>query len=1131
MTPQNLFLTNDENKLLIDRLNQLIGHSRELKFLVGFFYFSGLQEIYRALKANPEVTIKILVGLNVDKHNFGIIEYGDARKLDGREHWQNFKFSVLNAFDNDEFDSSEFHEQVRFFLEAIAEDRLIIRKTREPNHAKLYLFGIRPADQDLLKSAIITGSSNLTRAGLSRQNEFNVEIKDYGYDEAEAFFDELWTKAVRITEDDVTKILLIKLITEKTQVAQITPYEAYVFLLKMYLEIQEQKTIDGYLIKLLEDSGYKTYSYQTDAVAQALQIIEDQQGVIISDVVGLGKSIIAGLTAVGLCGKRGLIICPPGLIGGIDTHGNRSGWVKYKNDFGLHSWEICSSGDLEKAFNLVQQHDGFDTVIIDEVHRFRNEDTKDYAQLADICRGRRVILLSATPFNNTPADIFALLKLFVVPGRSTLSIDGNLTAEFRSFNALFTKLSNIKKNYRSPSPRNRQRALAQYEELFGPGDVDIATVDARTRELSLRIKNTIAPVTIRRNRIDLKQDPEYSKEMIELPEVQDPRECFFALTHEQSDFYDRVITEYFGENGRFTGAIYQPFTYEIGLGTDPDKLDEEGNRQAQAQTNLYDFMRRLLVKRFESSFGAFRDSIHNFRGIALKAQEFIKNNGKFILDRKLLNRIYALDGDEVAEALAEFEAKLDEKINPKLDKVYIIADFVDRERFLADIQGDVNLLNCVLEELDRLKLTENDPKMARLAKDIECISALRDKQGEPVRKVVIFSEYIDTVAYVEEYLRPIYGDRLIAVKGDYGRGKATEILANFDTTYTGKHRNDIEILLTTDKMSEGFNLNRAGAVINYDIPWNPTRVIQRVGRINRISKKVFDKLYIYNFFPTLQGAAVVRSRQIATQKMFLIHNALGEDAKIFEADEEPTASELFRRVQLNPESGEEESFNTTLRRLYKNVDDTVKEKVADFPFRLKVSKRAEEFNQTVFFRRGNGLFVRQLMSGDDKPQQLSFQEALPFIQCTPEEPALAPGVFDWDTYRTLKEYRAQATGAAALKSFEQKAFNNLKFILADRSGDYEGLIPFITNLIEDISDFRTLPDFTLRELASLDATAASKRKNTIDRLHELRHKLGENYLDEIKQRASMTGKTVIVAIQNTPEASTYEQGAPAEGNR
>ncbi|ADJ26544.1 helicase domain protein [Dehalogenimonas lykanthroporepellens BL-DC-9] len=1131
MSPNSRFITNDKTTKLIDRLNQLIKHSSELKFLVGFFYFSGLQEIYQALKANPDAVIKILVGLNVDKHNYGIIEYGDNRKLDGREHWKNFEYSLLNAFDNDEFDTPEFHEQVNFFIEAIINDRLRIRKTREPNHAKLYLFGIRPADQSLLKSTFITGSSNLTGAGLSQQNEFNVEIKDYGYDEAEGFFNELWDKAVKITEDDLNKTLLIKLITEKTQVAQVTPYEAYVFLLKMYLETQEQKTLDGYLLKLLENAGYKTYSYQTDAVAQALQIIENQQGVIISDVVGLGKSIIAGLTAVGLQSRRGLIICPPGLIGGYDKHGNYSGWAKYKKDFGLHSWEICSSGDLEKTFNLVQKHDDFDTVIIDEAHRFRNEDTQNYEHLANICRGRRVILLSATPFNNTPNDIFALLKLFVVPGKSTLSIDGNLTGEFRSFHAQFKKLSDIKKNHKSPSAQKRLKARALYEELFGAGDIDLARVDDRTRELSLRIKNIIAPVTIRRNRIDLKNDPEYSKEMIDLPEVQDPRECFFELTPEQSEFYDRIIDVYFGENGRFSGAIYRPYIYEVGLDADPDKLGEEGNRQAQAQTNLYDFMRRLLVKRFESSFGAFRDSIRNFHSVSTKARQFIRNNGKFILDRKLLNRIYDLDGDLVAGALADFEAQIgEEKINPKLDKIYTIDEFVDRERFLEDIDNDISLLELVLDELAELKLTENDPKIARLAEDIACITAMKDNAKEPVRKVVIFSEYIDTVAYVEKYLRPIYGDRLIAVKGDYGQSKATEILANFDTTYSGKPRDDIQILLTTDKMSEGFNLNRAGAVINYDIPWNPTRVIQRVGRINRISRKVFDKLYIYNFFPTVQGATVVKSRLIATQKMFLIHNALGEDAKIFEPEEEPTPSELFHRIQLNPESSEKESFNTTVRRLYKDVDDAVKAKVKDFPLRLKVTKQNDQFSQTAFFSRGNGLFVRQLATGDEKPRQISFQEALPFVECGPEEPALPVVTFDWDTYRALKEYREKTTGGGAMKSFEQKAFNNLKSILADKSGDYDGLLTFITNLVEDIADYRTLPDFTLRELASLDVTSASKRKKTIDRLYELRYKLGEKYLDEIKRRASLTDKTVIVAVQNTPENMVHEQGIPAKGN-
>jgi superfamily II DNA/RNA helicase len=331
-------------------------------------------------------------------------------------------------------------------------------------------------------------------------------------------------------------------------------------------------------------------------------------------------------------------------------------------------------------------------------------------------------------------------------------------------------------------------------------------------------------------------------------------------------------------------------------------------------------------------------------------------------------------------------------------------------------------------------------------------------------------------------------------------------------------------------MSEGFNLNRAGAVINYDIPWNPTRVIQRVGRINRISKKVFDKLYIYNFFPTLKGAELVKSRQIATQKMFLIHNALGEDAKIFAADEEPTASELFKRVQMNPEAGEEENFNTTIRRIYDGIDPAVKEKVARFPTRLKIIKQLETRSQTAFFQRGSGLFVRQLIDGAEKPRQLTFQAALPYIECHPEEPGLPPDKFDWDTYRQLKEYRVQVTGGAAANKNEQKAFNNLKTIRNDKTGVYEELLPFITNLIEDINDYRTLPDYTIRELAGLNTSGAAGQKATLSNLHKLRYKLGENYLDEVKRRAGQTDKTVIVAVQNEPEKAEHEQGTTAKSN-
>jgi len=172
----------------------------------------------------------------------------------------------------------------------------------------------------------------------------------------------------------------------------------------------------------------------------------------------------------------------------------------------------------------------------------------------------------------------------------------------------------------------------------------------------------------------------------------------------------------------------------------------------------------------------------------------------------------------------------------------------------------------------------------------------------------------------------------------------TEIYENFDASYP-EQENQYHILLTTDILSEGFNLNRAGLIVNYDIPWNPVRVIQRVGRINRISKKVFDKLYIINFFPTVKGAELVKSREIASNKMFLIHNTLGEDSKIFDVDEEPTPAKLFEKIQQNPDKEEEAGFYTTVLQKFLEVKESNPDLIRSldkFPPRVKVAKKYNE---------------------------------------------------------------------------------------------------------------------------------------------------------------------------------------------
>ncbi len=226
------FIRHSERSKLKDRLVAIVTKSKALTFLVGFFYFSGIRELYESLKSKDGVAIKVLVGLNADTLTVGLTEYvEDESHLSDEERVYRFFDSVKKSLNNDDFDNKDFYEQVRFFIGLIKDGRLIIRKTYEPNHAKLYVFKLQD-DQVGRQSLFITGSSNLTRAGLTTQNEFNVEISDFGVEDAEKYFDDLWSNAVKITEDDALKQKLVDMVEKETHIKEITPFEAFVLVLK-----------------------------------------------------------------------------------------------------------------------------------------------------------------------------------------------------------------------------------------------------------------------------------------------------------------------------------------------------------------------------------------------------------------------------------------------------------------------------------------------------------------------------------------------------------------------------------------------------------------------------------------------------------------------------------------------------------------------------------------------------------------------------------------------------------------------------------------------------------------------------------------------------------------------------------
>jgi len=243
---------------------------------------------------------------------------------------------------------------------------------------------------------VITGSSNFTQAGLIDNLEFNVELKnsaDYYF--AKEKFEELWKNSVDVSEK------YIQTIESKTWLNQnITPYELYLKMLYEYFKDELSQSDEVFAKYFPQD--FKRLEYQEQAVLNAKKILEEYGGVFISDVVGLGKTYIATLLAGRLDGRT-LVVAPPVLL----DRENPGSWPNAFSDFRIPA-DFESIGKLDDIIS--KGTDKYTNIIIDEAHRFRTETTITYEKLAEICRGKRVILVTATAYNNSPKDILALIN-------------------------------------------------------------------------------------------------------------------------------------------------------------------------------------------------------------------------------------------------------------------------------------------------------------------------------------------------------------------------------------------------------------------------------------------------------------------------------------------------------------------------------------------------------------------------------------------------------------------------------------------------------------------------------------------------------------------------------------------------
>lgn len=911
------FITNDKSGNLRDRFTTLIKATQYFDVLVGYFYTSGFHAIYPSLEGTDRV--RILIGISTNRETFDLIQ----RIQSHNEVRDQFSKAVQEEM---EISENEVHVEngVRKFLEWLKSGKLEIRAfPQEKIHSKLYVMGFYEDQMDM--GRVITGSSNFTRNGLVENLEFNVELKNRSdYEFARDKFEELWSKGVDVSDKYIETIQKDTWLRE-----DISPYELYLKFLYEYFkeEINEEALDHRY-----RPENFKELKYQDHAVINARKIVNEYGGVFLSDVVGLGKTFMGTMLCQEL-NRRVLVLAPPHLI----DEDNPGSWENAFRTFGFRSRDYtCRSiGVLDRLIST-NEHQEFDVVLIDEAHRFRSEQTDTYSKLAEICRGKKVILVTATPYNNTQSDLLAQIKLFQKTRQSTIP---NLPDVEGFFKSLERKLKGL----------DRKADKAEYISV--------------TKENAALIRDRVLKhLMVRRTRKEISKyyGDDLRQQGMSFPAVAEPEPIFYEFNPEEDRIFFRTIKLVTQD---FMYARYTPLLHHKGSMTAFERL---------SQQNMMKFMKMLLIKRLESSFFAFTQTLDRFIASYDRfIQEF--EDGTVYVSAKHTQKIFEYlergDLDAVDRLIEEGKAEkfpadeFDETLKPKL--------YADRH---------------ILKEIkDMWKTVKRDPKILAF-KD-----ALVKKAPIHDGKSIIFTESKETADYLERQLQEEFAGQIVCFTGSSSVTDRKEVIANFDAN--AKHpKDDYKLLITTDVLAEGANLHRANVVINYDIPWNPTKIMQRVGRINRVDTK-HEKVHTYTFFPTNQSNDQIKLKEAAEAKIAAFISLLGSDARLLTESEEVEAHSLFSQL-LSKEAiegeGEPESELKYLQeiRLIRDENPSLFEKIKRLPKKARTSRKSvdEASSLLTYFRKGKlQKFFRVHANNINVAEELDFLQAAQVLEAKAQE--------------------------------------------------------------------------------------------------------------------------------------------------
>ncbi len=1083
-------IIDNRNKTMLESLRNSLKQSDRVDILTAFFYFSGFNELADDLK---DKKIRILIGMAIDPgaidelsraiaedpsedlNLYAVKRFSSKNNSEKKKIYINSFVDMFNkSMLAEQFDSQESQTVFKMFLNKINDGSLEIRMTANQEHGKAYILTHKPEYSCFgeQKGIVFHGSSNFTYNGLCGQGELNAPSRDNDeYDEYLNYFDELWNDSkttdicVKNGNDDFQNELKKKLWIFATPL----PYHIYIRILyEMYDSVERNPVFTPYDIT---NGKFSNLKYQIDAIKYGVDCINKNNGVIIADVVGLGKSVIASAIARNLDMKKTVIIAPPHLY---------DQWVEYQQDFGLRGVIVYSSGKIEEAYSKFANDSDPILYIIDEAHRYRNEISYTYQWLHQLTRSNtenKVILLTATPYNNRPQDLFALIKLFQTPSRSTINTVDNLSIRFHELIARYNKLEKEGKKNLS-------------DEIKSELDV-----------LSQQLRVIIDPVIVRRSRIDLKEIEEYAQDLkiqgIQFPEVVGPD----LVEYDLGSIRELYLSTLDKLSNQFICARYNPSSYLVNVKEFNDKYGELFNEMniQQFQRNLAKFIQRLLVMRFESSKAAFKSTLTN---ILASYENIVRWWEKGYVPIKKSGSLPDPDDDEIQEIFDEINSLSDEPIDvEKIKKKAIpFAKELFKEEYVKDVKSDIALLNDIYNQWFEFEIIGDDPKYDEVK---DKISRLLNENQQ--RKIVVFSSFSDTAEYVYERLADD-GFRVLIYTGKASRTDREIVRQNFDASYPmDNQQNEYDIIVATDALSEGFNLNRAGVIINYDIPYNPTRVVQRIGRINRINKKMFDEILILNFFPTDIGEQNTLIKGISTLKMLLINNIVGSDTRTLTPDE--TLQSYFKSQydEANNENNEK-SWDNIHRNIYNSIKNntTLIDSALKIPERARIVRKGQaELCAISFAKRGNNTLFAIASSDDAKAQIVAPERVLGLFKADIEEKGFK---YDQELDRKFEILRDEIKKPYAKINMDKrrsKAISNLEQLKAICLSEKD----YITDLIEVIKKYDDLSDGELKYLANIDIIP-NKAKDVI---YEIKKEIPVHYIIQIKQKVeSIDAQTEII---------------------